>query len=163
MNDDDKKHLVRCVDLAEAALNSNNDPFGSVLVSRKGEVLFEDHNRTADGDETRHPEFEIAKWAVAHLSTEDRAEATVYTSGEHCPMCAAAHAWVGLGRIVYAGSSEQLTAWRTEIGASASPVNPLPIGAVIAHAEVEGPELSLSNRLRDLHRRRAVAKGDIDP
>src|SRR3712207_7274778 len=37
--------------------------------------------------------------------------ATVYTSGEHCPLCAAAHAWVGLGRIVYASSSVQLTAW----------------------------------------------------
>jgi len=29
-------------------------------------------------------------------------------------MCAAAHAWVGLGRIVYVSSSEQLTAWLAE-------------------------------------------------
>ena len=33
------------------------------------------------------------------------AACTVYTSGEHCPMCSAAHAWVGLGRIVYAVSA----------------------------------------------------------
>ena len=163
MNDDDRKHLTRCVDLAEAALNSNNDPFGSVLVSAKGEILFEEHNRTADGDETRHPEFEIAKWAASNLSPEDRAAATVYTSGEHCPMCSAAHAWVGLGRIVYAGSAAQLTKWREEMGVSASPVYPLPIASIIVDAQVDGPDPSLSARLFDLHRRRAIAQGKIEP
>jgi tRNA(Arg) A34 adenosine deaminase TadA len=151
------------VDLAEAALNSNNDPFGSVLVSATGHVLFEEHNRTVGGDETRHPEFEIAKWAASHLSPEDRATATVYTSGEHCPMCSAAHAWVGLGRIVYAGSSAQLTEWRTEMGVSPSPVYQLPITAIIVDAQVDGPDLSLSARLLDLHRRRAIAQGKIEP
>jgi tRNA(Arg) A34 adenosine deaminase TadA len=33
---------------------------------------------------------------------------------EHCSMCAAAHAWVGLGRIVSAASSSQLATWRAE-------------------------------------------------
>ncbi len=46
----------------------------------------------------------------------ERVRATVYTSGEHCPMCAAAHAWVGLGRIVYAASSAQLTQWLQRLG-----------------------------------------------
>src|SRR5699024_12203067 len=44
---------------------------------------------------TMHPEFELARWAANNMSPEARAQATVYTSGEHCPMCAAAHAWVG--------------------------------------------------------------------
>jgi tRNA(Arg) A34 adenosine deaminase TadA len=156
MNETDHKHLQRCVDLAERALRTGNDPFGSVLVAANGTVLFEDHNRTAGGDETRHPEFEIAKWAAANMSPAQRATATVYTSGEHCPMCAAAHAWVGLGRIVYAGSSEQLVRWRTEFGAASGPVNPLPIAAVIANARVEGPEPSLSDQLKELHRQRAL-------
>ena len=73
-------------------------------------VLREDRNRVPDGDQTRHPEFELARWAAANLTPEERAAATVYTSGEHCPMCAAAHAWVGLGRIVYAGSRRKLPA-----------------------------------------------------
>lgn len=151
MNDHDRVHLTRCAELAEAALNSGNDPFGSVLVSGSGEVLFEDHNRTAGGDATQHPEIEIARWAAAHLSPEQRRQATVYTSGEHCPMCSAAHGWVGLGRIVYASSSAQLTQWMQELGAPAGPVRPLSIQEVLPDAVVEGPEPSLGARLRNLH------------
>ncbi|WP_102127462.1 nucleoside deaminase [Deinococcus planocerae] len=156
MNDRDRTHLTRCVELAEEALRSGNDPFGSLLVSPSGEVLFEDHNRTASGDATGHPEFAIARWAASHLTPQERAGATVYTSGEHCPMCAAAHGWVGLGRIVYATSAAQLTAWLEEFGAPPAPVNPLPIGAVLREATVEGPEPSLSERLRELHRHNAA-------
>lgn len=152
MNDTDRKHLARCVELAETALNTGNDPFGSLIVSAAGEVLFEDHNRTADGDATQHPEIAIARWAAANLSPEERKQATVYTSGEHCAMCAAAHGWVGLGRIVYASSSRQLTQWMEELGAEPGPVRPLPIGDVLRGADVEGPELSLSGRLKELHR-----------
>src|SRR3712207_7802897 len=68
------------------------------------------------GDTTQHPEFAIARWAATHLTPDERAAATVYTSGEHCPMCAAAHAWVGLGRIVYASSSAQLASWAAGLG-----------------------------------------------
>lgn len=151
MNDQDRQHLTRCVELAESALHSGNDPFGSLLVSGAGEVLFEDHNRTADSDATQHPEIAIARWAAAHLSPEERQQATVYTSGEHCAMCSAAHGWVGLGRIVYASSSKQLTGWMGEFGAPAGPVNPLPIQDVLRESSVEGPEPSLSARIRELH------------
>ena len=96
----DLVHLRRCVELAGEAFDDGDEPFGSVLVDRSGKVLFEDRNRVKDGDETRHPEFEIARWSASHLAPEERAAATVYTSGEHCPMCSAAHAWMGL-----AGSS----------------------------------------------------------
>ncbi len=103
-------HLQRCVDLAREALLAGDEPFGSVLVDDSGRAVFEDRNRVGTGDNTRHPELAIVEWAVEHLSPDARASATVYTSGEHCPMCAAAHAWVGLGRIVYAVSSAQLNA-----------------------------------------------------
>ena len=88
---------------------------------RRRTVLAEDRNRVAGGDRTRHPEFELARWAAANLTPEERRRATVYTSGEHCPMCAAAHGWVGLGRIVYATSSAQLVAWLAELGVAAVP------------------------------------------
>jgi tRNA(Arg) A34 adenosine deaminase TadA len=152
-NDADLRHLRRCVELASEALEVGDEPFGSVLVAADGAVLFEDHNHVASGDHTRHPEFEIARWAAANLSPEERAAATVYTSGEHCPMCAAAHGWVGLGRIVYASSSEQLAAWLTDLGVPAPPVRTLPIQEVVPGAVVEGPFPDLAERVRELHRR----------
>lgn len=36
----DLKHLRRSVELAKMALDKGDEPFGSVLVSQKGEVLF---------------------------------------------------------------------------------------------------------------------------
>ena len=127
---DDRRHLRRCVDLAAEALAAGDEPFGSVLVDADGVERFADRNRVAGGDHTRHPEFEIARWAANHLSPQERARATVYTSGEHCPMCAAAHAWVGLGRIVYASSTAQLSAWQREWGRQPGPVAPLPITTI---------------------------------
>jgi tRNA(Arg) A34 adenosine deaminase TadA len=139
------------VELARAALDEGDEPFGSILVGGDGTTLFEDHNRVKDGDETRHPEFAIAQWAVGNLTPDERASATVYTSGEHCPMCSAAHAWVGLSRIVYAASSEQLSRWRTEWGASASPVAPLPINTVAPRLPVDGPAPELTETMKALY------------
>jgi tRNA(Arg) A34 adenosine deaminase TadA len=151
LGDNDMRYLRRCVELAGEALAAGDEPFGSVLVGRDGTVLFEDRNRVAGGDRTRHPEFELARWAAANLTPEERQRATVYTSGEHCPMCAAAHGWVGLGRIVYAASSAQLVAWLAELGAAPAPVRPLPIREVVPGAEVDGPAAELADQVRALH------------
>jgi tRNA(Arg) A34 adenosine deaminase TadA len=149
----DMSHLRRCVELAARALTVGDEPFGSVLVAADGAVLFEDHNHVASGDHTRHPEFELARWSAAHLTPEERAAATVYTSGEHCPMCAAAHGWVGLGRIVYVSSSQQLATWLAELGVPAPPVRTLPINDVVPGVVVEGPVPGLDDEVRELHRR----------
>lgn len=154
ITDTDRTFLTRAVDLAEQALKAGDEPFGSVLVSATGETLFEDHNHVAGGDHTQHPEFAIARWAAAHLTPHERAEATVYTSGEHCPMCAAAHGWVGLGRIVYASSSEQLGEWLTDLGFPPAPVATLPITTIVPQAHVDGPDPDLARRVRELHERR---------
>ncbi|PRC43234.1 tRNA-specific adenosine deaminase, partial [Mycobacterium sp. ITM-2017-0098] len=116
-----------------------------------GSVRFQDHNRVKDGDATRHPEFAIARWAVDHLTPGDRARATVYTSGEHCPMCAAAHAWVGLGRVVYAASSAQLTQWLVEWHAPLPPVAGLPIATVAPGVPVDGPAPELTEEMKTLY------------
>lgn len=153
VDDFELRHLRRCVELAAQALEVGDEPFGSVLVGADGTVLAEDHNRVASGDRTRHPEFELARWSAAHLTPGERAAATVYTSGEHCPMCAAAHAWVGLGRIVYVASSEQLASWLGELGVPAPPVRTLPVNEVAPGVAVEGPVPELADQVRALHRR----------
>lgn len=159
MNDREFAHLTRAVELAEEALEAGDEPFGSVLVSAQGDVLTEDRNRIAGGDATQHPEFALARWAAQHMTPEARAVATVYTSGEHCPMCAAAHGWVGLGRIVYASSSEQLSGWLAALGVGPMPVATLPIQQVVPGLEVEGPIAVLDERVHALHQRRHRQSG----
>ena len=150
----DLPHLRRCVELATEAVEAGDFPFGSVLVAADRTVLAEDRNREVTaGDATRHPEFELARWAAANMTPAERAAATVYTSGEHCPMCAAAHGWVGLGRIVYVTSTEQAGAWLAELGVGPAPVLPLAIPEVIRGVEVAGPVPGLAEQVRDLHRR----------
>ncbi len=156
VTDEDRVHLKRCVELATEAADAGDQPFGSLLVDANGKVLFEDRNRTSGGDQTRHPEFAIARWAAEHLSPEEREKCTVYTSGEHCAMCSAAHAMVGLGRIVFASSSDQLRSWRRELGIGGRAlVTPLPINAVAPDVPVAGPDPELSQEIRALHERLA--------
>ena len=151
---EDLPHLRRCVELATEAVDAGDFPFGSVLVAGDGRVLAEDRNReNSAGDATRHPEIDLARWAAANLTADERAAATVFTSGEHCPMCSAAHAWVGLGRIVYVSSSEQLIAWLTELGAPQSPVQALAINQVAPGLVVLGPVPGLDEQVHELHRR----------
>jgi tRNA(Arg) A34 adenosine deaminase TadA len=155
ISETDKTHLKRCIALALEALEAGDAPFGSVLVSASGQVLQEHRNRckTAN-DVTLHPEFTLAQWASQNLSVEERAGATVYTSGEHCPMCAAAHGYAGLGRIVYASSAAQFASWRLDLGVeSLGPVHGLPINAVAPQVPVEGPVAGLSDEVKELVKR----------
>jgi tRNA(Arg) A34 adenosine deaminase TadA len=154
ITDADLAHLRRCVELAEEAVAADDFPFGSVLVGEDGTVLAEDRNReVTEGDPTSHPEFALARWAGQNMTLPQRAAATVYTSGEHCPMCSAAHGWAGLGRIVYATSSEQMTGWLAEWGVGPSPVLPLAITEVVPGLTVAGPAPQLVAQVRELHRR----------
>jgi tRNA(Arg) A34 adenosine deaminase TadA len=142
------------VELAAEAVEAGDYPFGSVLAGADGQVLAEDRNReNTAGDATRHPEFELARWAAANMTPAARSAATVFTSGEHCPMCAAAHAGVGLGRIVYVSSSGQLTAWLAELGVPPSPVRALAIREIAPGLTVQGPVAGLDEQVRELHRR----------
>jgi tRNA(Arg) A34 adenosine deaminase TadA len=151
ISEPDLIHLRRAVELAREALAAGDGPFGSVLVDGAGVERFADRNREeSTGDPTRHPEFEIARWAAANLTVDERAAATVYTSGEHCPMCSAAHAWVGLGRIVYVASAEQISGWRRELGAEPSAVSVLPITVVAPNIPVDGPVDELAPEVRAL-------------
>ncbi len=109
MTPGDLTHLRRALELAREARDAGDDPFGSLLVAGDGTTLLEERNTVAtDRDITAHPELKLARWAYRSLDPDERRRSTVYTSGEHCPMCAVAHANAGLGRLVFAFSSRQL-------------------------------------------------------
>ena len=152
LNEQDLRYLRRCVVLAEESLDSGNKPFASLLVSATGAVLAEDHNQIHT-NATWHPDLALAQWAAENLSETERAQTTMYTTGEHCPMCAAAHAFAGLGRVVYICSAAQFAAWCEEWGVPASPVKPLAINDVAPEVTVIGPVPELMDEVRELHKR----------
>lgn len=147
----DRRHLTRCVELAAKAVAEGHSAFGSLIVSRDGRVLMEDYNRTGTGDVTAHPELAIARWASLNLSEEERKAATVYTSCEHCAMCAAAHGFAGLGRIVFATSNDQLLTWREEMGADGFDFKPIPARDILPDHDIEGPDEAFADDVRALH------------
>jgi tRNA(Arg) A34 adenosine deaminase TadA len=135
----DVDHLRRCLELARAARDGGNEPFGSLLVGADGTVLAELMNTTGGGDVTGHPELALAAWASLHLSVDERAGATLYTSCESCAMCAGGQYWAGIGRLVFALSGAQLA----DIAPAVGPTLRLPSREVFARGnvtiEVEGP------------------------
>lgn len=153
MTDTELTYLRRCIELASTAVEAGDEAFGSLLVDAAGRIVFEDRNRVSGGDATRHPEFEIARWAAENLSPDERTSATVYTSGEHCPMCSAAHALVGLGRIVFATSGAQYAGWMADLGVAPGPVTGLSITEVAPGVPVTGPLPELAEDVRRLHER----------
>lgn len=139
LSEDDLSHLQRCLELAKEALDAGDKPFGSILVNEKNQVIAEARNRVNELTALAHPEFELAQWAANNLSVEERKKTTMYTSGEHCPMCSAAHGWVGLGTIVYLSAAKQLVSWLEEINAPKSPIKFIPVEEIIANCKVKGP------------------------
>jgi tRNA(adenine34) deaminase len=97
--------------IAEAA--RGDFPFGAVI-TRNGEILARGRNLGIEQkDPTAHAEMVAIRRFLAAHGPEKLKGATIYASGEPCPMCAGAIIWCGLGRVVYGASIEQLS---TKIG-----------------------------------------------
>lgn len=158
LNDNDIKFLRQAISLAREALEAGDSPFGSVLVDKSGKVLQSDRNRiVTNKDATYHPELKLAQWAQRNIRDPAEREATtVYTSGEHCAMCSAAHAWCGLGRIVYVSSSKQLGEWMSQLGTKPHHIAGLSIQEVAPGIEVIGPASDdLVKEVKELHVQKA--------
>jgi tRNA(Arg) A34 adenosine deaminase TadA len=109
MTEADERHLRRAIELAAAARDAGDMPFGSLLVGPRGDVLAEDRNTVVtEEDITAHPELKLARWAARRLDADAARQTTMYTSCQPCPMCTGAIARSGLGRVVFALSGEQL-------------------------------------------------------
>ena len=99
-----------------------------------------------------HPEIDLAYWAAENLSPEERLKTTMYTTGEHCPMCSAAHGWVGIGTLVYLSSAKQLAEWQKDFNLPEAPIHFLPVENIIKNIEIRGPaEGELLEKIKKLH------------
>ena len=105
----DLHHLTRAIELAAAAREHGNHPFGSLLVDGEGNVVLEAENTVVTGrDVTAHAEQNLVREASARFEPDQLAACTLYTSTEPCAMCAGAIFWSGIGRVVFALSSATL-------------------------------------------------------
>ncbi len=84
---DHKKFIKRCIELSEEALESGDNPFGSLIV-KKDDILVEERNKIKDFDVTGHAEIMAMRKAQKLLKTDDLSEYTLYSNCEPCPMCA---------------------------------------------------------------------------
>jgi tRNA(Arg) A34 adenosine deaminase TadA len=109
ITDEDRAFLRRAIEIAAEAVTGGDAPYGSLLVDALGAVLVQAHNTVErDRDITAHPELKLAVWAARELSPESAAATTMYTSCQPCGMCTGAIVRSGLGRVVFALSTEQL-------------------------------------------------------
>ncbi|MFB6679610.1 nucleoside deaminase [Streptomyces sp. NPDC056390] len=107
---EDEKFLLAAIELATRARQGGNHPFGSLLVLG-GEVMLEAGNTVVtERDATGHAETNLVRLASRTYSSEELAQATLYTSTEPCAMCAGAMYWSGIGRVVYALGEDELLA-----------------------------------------------------
>jgi len=103
LNDTDLGHLRTAIDIARQAREHGNHPFGAVLVDEDNRVLLQAENTVVTGrDCTGHAEINLMRLATQHLSLEQLAHCTLYTSTEACAMCAGAIHWGNVRRVVYA-------------------------------------------------------------
>ncbi len=137
----DITHLRRAIDLAGHALALGDRPFGAVAVGTDGAVLAEGVNAVnTTGDVTTHAELVAITLATAAGRAEELRDATVYASGEPCPMCAAAMVWAGVGRIVFGAASAEFVPILppgTSFGLTCAEV----VASSNVEVEVSGPHL----------------------
>jgi tRNA(Arg) A34 adenosine deaminase TadA len=106
--EDHAAHVERAIELAREAGRRGDGPFGTVLVRDDAVVMEASNRERTDDDLALHPELTLARRADRELSAAERAETTMYTSTEPCPMCAAGVAYAGLGGVVYSVSGARL-------------------------------------------------------
>ncbi len=142
MNDLDLAHLKTTIQIAAQAKKHGNEPFGALLVNAEGEIIAEAENSQVTAQDcTGHAETNLLRIVGKTHSPEALAGCTLYASTEPCPMCAGAIFWSGVGRLVYALSSERFYAF------DGDKPNQLHLGCkeVLARGkrtvQVEGPEL----------------------
>ena len=152
MNEIDLQHLRTSIQVAQAARDHGNHPFGALLVDENNEVLLQAENTVVtERDCTGHAETNLMRLASQKFSPEKLALCTLYTSTEPCAMCAGAIHWGNVRRVVYALSELSLYGI---VGPSPDHLL-LPCHEVFAHSErhveVLGPAVELDEEARAVH------------
>lgn len=108
---EDERFMRMALDEAKRA----DFPFGAVII-RDGNVIARGGNHgRSHKDPTAHGEMVAIRNAVESPGADAMKGATLYTTGEPCPMCMGAIIWCHIGRVVYAASIDQLATLMDQI------------------------------------------------
>lgn len=152
MNNSDLGHLRTAIEVAQAARDHGNHPFGAILVDGNNQVLLQAENTVVtESDCTGHAETNLMRLASQKFSPELLSTCTLYTSTEPCAMCAGAIHWGNVRRVVFALSETDLY---DMVGPSPDHLM-LPCREVFARSQrpvqVDGPAIELDVEARAVH------------
>jgi tRNA(Arg) A34 adenosine deaminase TadA len=101
----------QAIELARQARAAGNHPFGALLVVDDEVVLTAENTVMTDRDPTAHAETNLVAKAIQQLSPDRIRRSILYTSCEPCAMCTGKIYWAGIRSVVFALSSEELSAF----------------------------------------------------
>lgn len=103
---DSQRFLGQAVKLAQDNIHAGGRPFGAVVVNN-GEIVAASVNEMhLSRDVTDHAELLAIRAAVRVHGPDSVKGATVYASGQPCPMCLAAMRLAGVKKVEFAHSNE---------------------------------------------------------
>lgn len=106
MMDFDRICIEAAIEQSRVAAKRGEYPYGAVIAHR-GEIILSGFNTTQSSmDITAHAELSLIRAVAQQNQVEYLSECTLYASCEPCAMCAGALYWSGIGRLVYACSTE---------------------------------------------------------
>ena len=100
--------MLRAFTLAREAADRGDKPFGSVLVKDDTVVMSASNREVTENDIRCYPELQLAVRAAQELSSEERSDTVMYTTTEPCLMCTDGIDTVGLGKIIYSVSMDEM-------------------------------------------------------
>lgn len=96
------EYMEKAIEEARTGIyKGHGGPFGSVIV-RDGKIIGQGHNMVlASNDSTCHGEIAAIRDAEKRIGSFSLKGATLYTTGEPCPMCLAACLWANIDLVYY--------------------------------------------------------------
>ncbi|KAI0896553.1 cytidine deaminase-like protein [Annulohypoxylon nitens] len=87
------------------AVTLGKRPFAAALIGPNNDEILLTHQSV---DQVNHAESSLARLAYKHYPKEFLWQCTLFSTWEPCGMCTATIYWAHIGRIVFAGSNDQL-------------------------------------------------------
>lgn len=107
--------LQQAIALSAESVGRGGRPFGAVVCDGRGQIVSEACavTPTEPRDWTAHSEMRALRTASAKMTWDELSSATIFASGEPCPMCAAAIYWCNVHRLVLSVSEPRARFART--------------------------------------------------